>query len=311
MAARSSRSSSRAPLTSTGDTIPEAPITTAFTTIRLEKDRDNPRRITVYLDEAPSSFIDLDDPLNVGFEYMSIFLTFIEQLPEGPISVAHLGAAGSTMARAVAHVRPGSRQIGVDIDGELIDQARLWFDLPRSPHLKLRAGDARKELATLRDSSQDVIIRDVFADARTPEHLATHEFTELVLSKLKPGGLYLVNCADKPPLPIARQEVATLLSAAAAFDARSEHTISSEVAYAAETAIVKGRRFGNLVLVIARGAQDDQAGSAFDIESAMLARALRTLAIPAHILIGDDVRQFARTSNVLRDSAPETQPHVS
>jgi len=298
---RASRSSSRNPLTSRANELPTQPISTAYSTVRLEADRDNPRRITVFLDDAPSSFIDLDDPLNVGFEYMNIFLAALNHLGQESLNVTHLGSAGSTMARAINMQFPSSRQIGVDIDGELIDLARTWFDLPRSPALKLRAGDARAQLETLRDSSQDVIIRDVFARGSTPRHLTTSEFMKSVLTKLRPGGIYLANCADKPPLSIARQEIATMLSAASTFDDLAQVTTRSAVALTSETAVLKGRRFGNLVLLLAKGIREGEDYQAYDVESAAFARALRTLAIPAHIIVGDEMALFAGTARVLHD----------
>lgn len=305
MASRSSRSSSRKPLTS--NALPTEPLLTRFAKVALEPDRDNPRRMTVMLDDAPSSFIDLDDPTNVVFEYMEIFLAIIEKLPAGPVAVTHLGSAGSTMARAIESLRANSRQIGIDIDQELLDYAREWFDLPKSPRLRLRGGDARTQLESLRDGSQDIIIRDVFANGRTPEHLTTIEFVSLVLRKLKPGGLYLVNCADKPPLKIARSELATMLAATRPQKDR-EYTDPAELFAVSEPGILKGRRFGNLVLgLVAATPQDtalDSAAGRLDSSDPLLARALRSLAVPAHILTGQDVADFAR-------NAPEFSDPVS
>lgn len=305
MASRSSRSSSRKPQTSVAPELPTEPLQTQYTSISLDVDRDNPRRMTVMLDGAPSSFIDLDDPSHVVFEYMEIFLTLIGQIPEGPLNVTHLGSAGSTMARAIEHIRPNSRQIGVDIDQELLDFSRTWFDLPKSPRLRLRAGDARAQLESLHNNSQDVIIRDVFADAKTPAHLHTREFTELVMSKLKPGGLYLANCADKPPLRIARSEMATLNSVRDDQNTVDQIELPSSTFMVAEPGILKGRRFGNLVLGALKAVtREDGAESLrrIDEADALLGRKLRSLAVPAHILVSTEVDSFVGTAPVLLDS---------
>lgn len=258
--------------------------------------------MTLLLDGAPSSFVDLDDPTNVVFEYMEVFLSILSELPDGPLHVTHLGSAASTMARAVEALRPNSRQIGVDIDQGLLDFARTWFDLPKSPRLRLRAGDARAQLELIQDHSQDIIIRDVFADAVTPQHLTTTEFTQLVLRKLKPGGLYLVNCADKPPLKTARSELASFLHACTEANEQGLKKGNARVFAVSEPGILKGRRFGNLVLGIVNATGEDEDTPQLDEGAPSLSRKLRTLAVPAHILLKDDLATFVGTAPVLHDA---------
>ncbi len=314
---KSSNSSSRTPMTRTREPqLPTEQVATGTGMVDLELDRDNPRQLTVMLDGAPSSFLDLDDPTNVGFEYMEIMLAVLAELSPGPLNAVHLGAAGCTMARAIEALRPNSRQIGVDIDGPLLEYARQWFDLPRSPKLRLRTGDARAELAKMADASADVIIRDVFAGVTTPSHLTTTEFLAQVLRVLRPGGVYLVNCADRPPLAHARREVATGWAALGDYQgAQSDPGTGADLALISEPALLKGRRYGNLVLVITKpvpehvaGARATEAAATVDLESAALGRRLRTLAVPAHIQSGRDARAFAGSAAVLRDEPASSEP---
>ena len=266
------------------------------------------------LNGVPSSFIDLDDPRNVGFEYMDIFCAVLDQIRTGPLDVVHLGAAGCAMARSIDATRPGSRQIGIDIDARLLDLARTWFDLPRSPRLRLRSGDARTQLATLATASADVVIRDVFAGDTTPAHLLTMEFVADVLRVLRPGGIYLINCADRPPLDGARAEVATLRAALEAFSAREADDTHApagaaqtpgEIAIISEPALLKSRRYGNLVLALVAPspeADEQRHGADGKLGSAGVARALRTLAVPAQILHTEaETSKFAGQARVLRD----------
>lgn len=276
--------------------------------VELVPDRDDPRALTVMINGVPSSFIDLDDPRNVGFEYMDIMCAVLDHTRTGALDVVHLGAAGCAMARSIDATRPGSRQIGIDIDARLIDLARTWFDLPRSPRLRLRAGDARAQLATLATASADVVIRDVFAGDTTPEHLLTQEFVADVLRVLRPGGIYLVNCADRPPLDGARAEVATLRAALeAARPPAEDAAIPGEVGIISEPALLKSRRYGNLVLVLVAASSDtdaQQPGPDGALGSASLARALRTLAVPAQILHTEaETAKFAGQARVLHDAA--------
>ena len=327
MARRSSRhSSSTGPLTKrlAQPTLPSGPIETDSGSVELVPDRDDPRALTVMINGVPSSFIDLDDPRNVGFEYMDIMCAILDHTRTGPLDVVHLGAAGCAMARSIDATRPGSRQIGIDIDARLIDLARTWFDLPRSPRLRLRAGDARAQLATLATASADVVIRDVFAGDTTPAHLLTVEFVTDVLRVLRPGGIYLINCADRPPLDGARAEIATLRTALeeanaaqaaqtaqATLEGSGQRTQASqrtagEIAIVSEPALLKSRRYGNLVLVLVApsAAQDEPMPADGVLGSASLARALRTLAVPAQIMHTDsETAKFAGQARALRDVA--------
>lgn len=257
--------------------------------VELRRDRDDPNGVTLLLNGVPSSHLDLADPTRLDFEYMQQMAAVIDRCaePRAPLRVIHLGAAGCTMARYVQAVRPGSHQLAIELDSTLAELVRTWFDLPRAPLLRLRTGDARAELARLPSASADVIIRDVFAGAATPANVTTLEFTADVARVLRPGGLYLANCADRPPLDRARAEVATLRAAFA------------DVAAIAEPGQLRGRRYGNLVL-----AGTDRPGL---LGSADLARAVRSLPAPTRLLHGQELTAFAGHA-VPRADAPAAGP---
>ncbi|MFD6447822.1 spermidine synthase [Promicromonospora sp. NPDC060204] len=327
MARRSARRrpSSSAPLTLPAE-LPVGPVPISTGTAEVVRDPDFPQRVTLHVNGVPSSSLDLADPGFLDFEYMQQMAAFVALLPPGPLRVLHLGAAGSAFARHVEHERPGSRQLGVDLDPRLLELVREWFALPRSPLLRLRADDAGRALAAARDASYDVVVRDVFAGDRTPEHLVGTGFAAQAHRVLRPGGILLVNCADRPPLTTARREVASLAEAFGP-DAAAQ----GRLAAVAEPAILKGRRYGNLVLAAVRGLpedppQDDAGAEGAheaaqdaaqgplgtrdavelpDLRDARLGRALRTLAVPATLLAGDDAAAFAGTAAPLATATPD------
>ncbi|MFD6177001.1 MULTISPECIES: spermidine synthase [unclassified Isoptericola] len=262
-------------------------------TARVERDPDHPDRVTLHVNGVPSSALDLADPGFLAFEYMQQIAAVLAGLPDGPLRVLHLGAAGCALARHVEHERPDSRQLGVDVDARLLELVRGWFALPRAPRLRLRADDAGHALASLAPESFDVVVRDVFAGDRTPDHLADAGFAAAAHRVLRPGGVLLANCADRPPLHLARREVGHL---AAAFG--PDAVQDGRVGVLAEHAILKGRRYGNVVLVAVRPEpeEDDGAGApptAPDLDDAALARRLRSLPVPARLLVGDELARFA------------------
>ncbi|RHA43852.1 methyltransferase domain-containing protein [Cellulomonas rhizosphaerae] len=265
---------------------PDGPVAIPTGTVELVRDPDDPHGVTVLVNGVPSSYLDLADPAALAFEYMQQMALVLDRLDDGtqPIDVVHLGAAGCALARAVHARRPGSRQVAVELDAALPELVRGWFDLPRSPALRIRAGDAREQLAAMPDASADVVVRDVFAGSTTPAHVVTREMAGEVVRVLRPGGVYLVNCADRPPLAAARSECATLADA------------FGDVAAVAEPGILRGRGYGNLVLVGTD--RTDLLGSA------ALARAVRSLPAPARLLHGEELAAFVGRAPVLRD--PET-----
>lgn len=287
-APRRGRSQSRRP------ELPQGPVATSTGTVELVRDQHRPTSVTVLLNGVPSSQLDLDDPTWLEFEYMQQMAVLVERLTAGPLDAVHLGAAGCALPRWLDAVRPGSRQVAVDVDTELLTLVRGWFDLPRSPRLRLRPGDAREVLGSLADRSTDLVVRDAFAPDTTPDHLCTTEFVAEVVRVLRPGGLYLANCADRPPLTLARAEAATV---AAAMD----------TAVVADPGQLKGRRYGNIVLAAraphAGGPVAGGTGGA-GLDDAALARALRSLPMPVHLLRGADLAAFVGRAAPLRDPAP-------
>jgi spermidine synthase len=160
--------------------------------------------------------------------------------PGEPLRMLHLGGGALTLPRYVAATRPGSPQRVVEIDGPLVELVRRSLPLPPKATIRVRVGDARAELEGMRDAGYDVIVLDVFAGARTPAHLASAEFIHQVARVLAPAGRLIANIADGPPLRYARSQVATIRAAL------------PEACLVADASVLRGRRFGNLVVIAGR-----------------------------------------------------------
>jgi len=297
VAHRSVRASRRqGPLSSRPPTresaLPIGPVPISTGTAEIRRDRDDPRLVTVLVNGVPSSSLHLDEPERLDFEYMQQMAVFVAHVAPSAaaLSVIHLGAAGCAFARHVHATRPGSRQTAVELDPSLAELARAWFSLPRAPALRIRAGDARDVLHQLPEASADVVVRDVFAGDRTPPHVVTRQFLLDVARVLRPGGLYLANCADRPPLTHARSEVATALA------------VMADVALVAEPGQLRGRRYGNLVVAGTTAGAPTGAGSL--LGRADVARDLRSLPSPARLVHGTELSAFAAGAPVLEDPAP-------
>ncbi|WP_228977028.1 spermidine synthase [Streptomyces sp. DH12] len=207
----------------------------------LVPDRERARAWTLLLDGAPQSHVDLDDPAHLDFAYQRRLGHVIDlAAPAGrPLHAVHLGGGALTLARYVAATRPRSTQQVVEIDAPLVQFVRRALPLDPAARIRVRGGDARAGLGRLPDGWADLVVADVFSGARTPAHLTSTEFLADVRRVLKPGGHYAANIADGPPLAHLRGQIAT---AAAVFP---------ELALAADPVVLRGRRFGNAVLVAA------------------------------------------------------------
>ncbi len=232
------------------------------------------------IDGAESSHLDLADPSHLVFEYMQQMMAVLEESIEiDRLRAVHLGGAGCSLARAIEAQWPNSRQIAVEWDAQLAGYVREWFDLPRSPLLRIRVADAREATESFPAGSKDVVVRDVFVDRQPPAHVRSVEFTQAVSSALTGQGIYLVNTADRPPLTLARREAATVAEV-------FEHVLAI-----AEPGVLKGRRYGNVVLAAAH----------HPLPARHLARRMRSLPIPATVLDAAATREFIGTFQPFTD----------
>ncbi|MFD9038488.1 spermidine synthase [Streptomyces bottropensis] len=205
----------------------------------LLPDPDRPRAWTLLVDGAPQSHVDLDDPAYLSFEYQRRIGHVIDLVaPAGrPVHAVHLGGGAFTLARYVAATRPRSTQQVVERDAALVRLVRRELPLDPNARVRVRSTDAREGLAKVPDGWADLVIADVFSAARTPAHLTSTEFLTEVRRVVKPDGYYAANLADGPPLAHLRGQIAT---AAVVFP---------ELALFADPTVLRGRRFGNAVLV--------------------------------------------------------------
>ena len=201
----------------------------------------------LFIGGVPQSQVDLADPAVLEFEYVRRIGHVIDlAFPQGqPLRALHLGGGAMTLPRYVAVTRRGSTQLVAETDAALTDLVRRHLPLPgpreAGGRIKVRAQDARQALESARPGSYDLVVSDVYAEARTPFQMTTAQCAAAALRALRDGGVYVVNVADAPPLRHARSQAATVRS------------VFPEAAMIAEPGLLRGRRTGNLVLIAGRG----------------------------------------------------------
>jgi Spermidine synthase len=255
----------------------------------IREDPFVPGSYQLVVDGTPQSHVHPDRPTELFFEYVNRMGHVIDQLPAGPITALHLGAGALTLPRYVEATRPGSRQQVLELERGLIDLVREHLPWPKSAAIRVRYGDARETLrklpAALR-GTVDLAIVDVFGGARIPAHVTSAEFYEEVGEFLMPQGVLLVNVADGGDLRFARGQASTL------------RYVFADTALLAESAVIKGRRYGNFVLV----------ASPAELPLEWMPRLLAGGPHPASVVTGRDLADWIAGAPVVTDLSSTPSP---
>src|SRR5918992_834079 len=165
-------------------------IETEYQYARVVEQEDGERWLEPNEGQAQHSIYDPDTVLTGDVWDGHLVLGF-SGLDAAPKRVAILGNAAGTTARAYEEFFPRTRVDGVEIDGELSEIGRRFFDM-NNPRLHLYHEDARPFLRRI-DAEYDVISADAYRQPYIPFYLATEEFFELARDRLAPGGVVVVN----------------------------------------------------------------------------------------------------------------------
>ncbi len=275
----------------------------------IEEDRWVPGAIQLLVDGTPQSHVNLRDPSEVFFEYIRRIAHAIDlfRTPGQPISALHLGGGAFTLPRYIEATRPGSRQQIVELESALVDLVREAAPLPKRASIRVRHGDARAVLGKLPQGmvgAIDVVIVDIFAGSRTPAHVSSVEFYELIAPLLAPDGLVVVNTTDGSGQAFTRGQAATLAS------------VFGTVAAVAEPQTLKGRRFGNVVMLAANPlSEDDRAArrrtpsdptSIGELD--WLPRLLAGGPHPARMLVDRELAEWMRHATAVTDAEAVQSP---
>jgi len=255
--------------------------------VEFVPDPDGRGGVTVLLDGMPQSHVDIADPRHLHFEYVRLLACALDALPSGRLRVTHVGGAGMTLARYVHVTRPGSPQIVLEPDAELTALVRERLPLPPRARVRVRPLDGRTGLAALAVGSADVVVLDAYAGGRVPPELTTIERLDDV-ARVLDGGLFLANLTDERDRAYLARVVAGV------------RQVFGNVLLTAPSEILKGRRFGNTVVVASRSALDGDG----------IRRQVARVPFPAGVRDGVDVLRIAGTRPPWTDadSGPSPEP---
>ncbi len=255
----------------------------------IRDDYFTPGSFLLVVDGTPQSHVDPDRPTELFFEYISRMGHVVDQLPDGSITALHLGAGALTMPRYIEATRPGSRQQVLELERGLVDLVREHLPWSKSASIRIRYGDARETLGKLPAALKgtvDLCIVDVFGGSRIPAHVTSAEFYSEIAAFLAPEGVLLVNVADGGSLSFARGQASTL------------RYVFEDTALLAESAVLKGRRYGNFVLV----------ASPSDLPIEWVPRLLAGGPHPASVVRGTELRDWIAGAPIVTDASSTPSP---
>ena len=146
---------------------------------------------SLYLDGIRHSSMNLNDPLDLVIDYTEYFHLGMMFNPSFT-DVLFVGGGAFTGPKNFLAVYPETKIDVIEIDSDVIDVAKNYFDLQDNPRLQIFNDDARKHLTTF-DKKYDVIILDAYASTYVPYHLMTHEFFQTLEDRLEPDGVIVSN----------------------------------------------------------------------------------------------------------------------
>lgn len=257
-------------------------------TAKLMPDVDRERAWLLTVDGAPQSYVDLDDPEHLEFEYVRRLGHVLDcAAPPGrPLDLLHLGGGALTLPRYAAATRPGSRQTVVEFDAGLSDLVAEHLPLRAGAGVTVHAADARAWLEAAPEACADLVVADVFGGSRVPARLTSVEYAREAARVLRPGGTYAANLADGAPFGFLRGQLATF------------GAVFGHLALVAEPAVLRGRRFGNAVLL----------ASDAELPVAALARRCAGDAFAARVEHGAGLARFTGAARPVGDAEAVGSP---
>jgi predicted membrane-bound spermidine synthase len=116
--------------------------------------------------------------------------------PQDVKQMAIIGLAAGTAARQASAVYPGLPIDGFEIDPEIVEAGRKYFDM-NMPNLTVPVADGRLGLVQS-PKKYDIIAVDAYRPPYIPPHMTTREFFEICAAHLSENGVLTINSASVP-----------------------------------------------------------------------------------------------------------------
>lgn len=173
----------------------------SYQSLRVVEDRrwGEPQRLLQVnegLDSFQSVWVAREGLLGPGFYYDLFALPAWWSGEAGPWRVAVIGLGAGTAFRVLRGASPPQAQLelsGVEIDPQVLELGRRWFELPEGSGTVLGGVDGRAGLRVLPGPFELVVLDAYQNQVEIPAHLATFEALREARDKLADGGWIAIN----------------------------------------------------------------------------------------------------------------------
>lgn len=244
----------------------------------------------LFIDGTPQSWINLDDPTDLPYEYMSLISAGINEILERDLGqrlrVIHIGGGALSLPRYIAAKRPQTAQIVLEPNSEMLAEVRLKLPLPKHSGIKVREELGEVGIAKMPDNYADLVILDAFVGSQVPGALVTDEVFARMATLLRPQGQLWLNLTDYAPFSWTR----TVLRTAQSYFPKGLLIM--------DTATWKGRRSGNLVVGLSRNSLDP----------AHITQIIRYFGQPYKIIAESELKKWFGKGDIFTATKTESSP---
>ena len=138
----------------------------------------------------------LDAPFDTDFEYPGYFHLALAVKPDSVRALA-VGLGGGTVVKRMWRDYPEMRVDAVELDAQVVDVARRFFELPADERVRVFVDDGRHFLEMCPDT-YDIVIVDAFEGDAVPPQLSDAGFMAALHARLAPDGAVVYNFVGTP-----------------------------------------------------------------------------------------------------------------
>jgi spermidine synthase len=186
-------------------------------------------------------------PTELVYEYLRRVEAILDEVPamrrprgEGRTRVLHLGGGALTLPRRLEVSHPGTSQVVVDLDRELLDMVLASYPLGSPELTRPVVGDVQLALdQVVGDAPFAAVVLDIALDCDSPARLSSPEYMTRLASLAEDTGAVIINVGDEDGDP-TRAVIRGCLAAGAS------------VFVTGPSDVVDGSYTGNLIVAASR-----------------------------------------------------------
>ena len=162
-----------------------------FGRVTVKEDEAGFRSLHFGRDGARQSVLRPGDPEHLELPYARLAMAGLA-LASGVQRVLIIGLGGGTLPSFLRRHYPGAQIDVVDIDPEVINVAKRFFEFREDSRMRAHLADGRTFIESVRQP-YDIVFLDAFGSDSVPERLTTVEFLRVVRNAVAPGGVVVGN----------------------------------------------------------------------------------------------------------------------